>query len=288
MQTIDLQEDLASIGIGCCIDNLSDAVESPIMRIEYKQQSPSPHPNDTSGTKHQRETSTTPPPPRRRTSITSRMSNGLRRSSKDLMSSFTKSLPSSPAIKKRPPKKADGSSDDVGHQTIPSTTTECDNNNNTGHQISLSPQSISASEAAKLVAAEFYATESMDIGHKQFDELVTLPSLLDASHLVVKGGVQSNDDEEEDVRTRNSVNSCASTARSSPPPSEEETLGLEVGHSAQEYLEECFYTEVNVLNRQKFNDIPEFSKSDFTIKVSILYLWIWLYVFVIYYNMFDT
>jgi len=200
------------------------------------------------------------------------MSNGLRRSSKDLMSSFTKSLPSSPAIKKRPPKKADGSSGAVGHQTIPSTT-ECDNNNNNnGHQISLSPQSISAVEAAKLVAAEFYATEHNDVGHKQFDELVTLPSLLDASHLYVKGGVQSNEEDEEDVRTRNSVNSCATTARSSPPPSEEETLGLEVGHSAQEYLEECFYTEVNVLDRQKFNEIPEFSKSDFTIKVSILYL----------------
>ena len=279
MQTIDLQEDLASIGIGCCIDNLSEVIESPIM-IKQQVQPPSPHPNDTSGTKHQRKTSTTPPP-RRRTSITSRMSNGLRRSSKDLMSSFTKSLPSSPAIKKRPPKKADGSSGDVGHQTIPSTTTECDNNNNTGYQISLSPQSISAVEAAKLVAAEFYATEHNDVGHKQFDELVTLPSLLDASHLYVKGGVQSNDEDEEDVRTRNSVNSCASTARSSPPPSEEDlALALEVGHSAQEYLEECFYTEVNVLDRQKFNEIPEFSKSDFTIKVSILYLWIWLYVFV--------
>ena len=262
MQTINLQEDIL---LGCCIDNLSEVIESPIM-IKQQVQPPSPHPNDTSGTKHQRETSTTPPS-RRRTSITSRMSNGLRRSSKDLMSSFTKSLPSSPAIKKKPPKKADG---DDGHQSIPSTTGA--DNNNTGHQISLSPQSISASEAAQLVAAEFYATEHNDVGHKQFDELVTLPSLLDASHLYVKG-VQSDEDEE-DVRTRNSVNSCASTARSSPPPSEEEALALEVGHSAQEYLEECFYTEVNVLDRQKFNEIPEFSKSDFTIKVSVVYLWI--------------
>ena len=259
MQTFDLQEDLI---IGCCNDNLSDAIESPIMSKKMiEQQQPSP----SGGTKHQRETSSTPPPPRRRTSLTSRMSNGLRRSSKDLMSSFTKSLPSSSVMKK---KKADGSCDD-GHQTIPSTT-ECDNDNNTGHQISLSPQSISAVEAAK---SEFYTTEHNDVGHNQFDELVTLPSLLDASHLVVKG-VQSNDDEE-DIRAPNSVNSCASTARSSPPPSEEDlALALEVGHSAQEYLEECFYTEVNVLDRQKFNEIPEFSKSDFTIKVSILYLWI--------------
>ena len=263
MQTIDLQEDLL---IGCCIDNV---VESPIMSKKMIEQQPPSPPSGT--TKHQRETSSTPPPPRRRTSLTSRMSNGLRRSSKDLMSSFTKSLPSSSIMKK---KKADGSCDD-GHQTIPSRTTECDNNNNNnnnnGHQISLSPQSISAVEAAKLVAAEFYATESMDdVGNKQFDELVTLPSLLDASHLVVKG-VQSNDDDEEDIRAQNnSVNSCPSTARSSPPPSEEDlALALEVGHSAQEYLEECFYTEVNVLDRQKFNEIPEFSKSDFTIKVSV-------------------
>jgi len=45
-------------------------------------------------------------------------------------------------------------------------------------------------------------------------------------------------------------------------------LALEVGYNAQEHLEDSFQMEVNVLNRQKFNDIPEFSKSDFTISVS--------------------
>ena len=54
-----------------------------------------------------------------------------------------------------------------------------------------------------------------------------------------------------------------------PLAEEEELLSLEVGHSAHtQYLEECFYTEVSVLDRQKFDAIPEIVKSDFTIRVS--------------------
>lgn len=45
----------------------------------------------------------------------------------------------------------------------------------------------------------------------------------------------------------------------------EDALALEVGLTAHEYLEECFYTEVSVLDRDKFNAIPEIVKSDFTI-----------------------
>lgn len=45
-------------------------------------------------------------------------------------------------------------------------------------------------------------------------------------------------------------------------------LAREVGHSANEYLEECFYTEVHILKREKFEAVPEIMKSDFTISVS--------------------
>jgi len=48
-------------------------------------------------------------------------------------------------------------------------------------------------------------------------------------------------------------------------------VALEVGYNAQEHLEDSFQMEVNVLNRQKFNEIPEFSKSDLTISVSDVY-----------------
>ena len=58
-----------------------------------------------------------------------------------------------------------------------------------------------------------------------------------------------------------------------PSPGErvvpEDALALEVGHTAFKYLEECFhYTEVSVLDRDKFNAITEIVKSDFTITVS--------------------
>ena len=45
-------------------------------------------------------------------------------------------------------------------------------------------------------------------------------------------------------------------------------LALEVGYNAQEHLEDSFQMEVNVLNRQKFNDVPEVVRSDLTISVS--------------------
>jgi len=49
-------------------------------------------------------------------------------------------------------------------------------------------------------------------------------------------------------------------------PSVQDALALEVGLTAHTYLEECFYAEVSVLDREKFNAIPEIVKSDFTVK----------------------
>ena len=49
----------------------------------------------------------------------------------------------------------------------------------------------------------------------------------------------------------------------------DEDLAQEIGLNAYEYLEECFYNEVSVLDRDKFNAIPEIVKSDLTILVSV-------------------
>ena len=45
-------------------------------------------------------------------------------------------------------------------------------------------------------------------------------------------------------------------------------LAQEVGLNAHEYMEECFYTEVGVLDRGKFDAIPQVTKTEFRTKVS--------------------
>jgi hypothetical protein len=47
-----------------------------------------------------------------------------------------------------------------------------------------------------------------------------------------------------------------------------DAIALKVGRSAHRYLQECFYTEVSVLNRDGFDAVPEIVKSDLTIMVS--------------------
>ena len=49
----------------------------------------------------------------------------------------------------------------------------------------------------------------------------------------------------------------------------DDEIAQEIGLNAHEYLEECFYNEVSVLDRDKFNAIPEIVKSDLTIMVSV-------------------
>ena len=96
MQALPQQKDLAHLGISCCIDNLSDIIlESPRL-IEYKQ-SPTPENKETTTKKNNVMRSPPKSEPsngQQRRRLSSRMSNSLRRSSKDLMSSFTKSLTS--------------------------------------------------------------------------------------------------------------------------------------------------------------------------------------------------
>ena len=49
---------------------------------------------------------------------------------------------------------------------------------------------------------------------------------------------------------------------------QDDDLAQEIGLNAYEYLEECFYNEVSVLDRDKFDAIPEVVKADLTILVS--------------------
>ena len=44
-----------------------------------------------------------------------------------------------------------------------------------------------------------------------------------------------------------------------------DAIALKVGRSAHFYLQNCFYTEVSVLDRDKFNAVPEIVKSDLSI-----------------------
>lgn len=92
--------------------------------------------------------------------------------------------------------------------------------------------------------------------HGRDVELLTMPSLLDDSY-----------NEVDNCRDKDSADptSCSEFSCSSTPPLDG-ALALEVGLNAHEYIEGCFYTEGLVLDREKFNAIPEINKSDFAIK----------------------
>ena len=111
---------------------------------------------------------------------------------------------------------------------------------------------VSTTKVAQLVAVEY-------LGQGPGSELSTMPSLLD-----------DNEEDSGDINCQDkdgTETTCSESRRSAP--SLEDTLALNVGLNAHEYLEECF-TEVSVLNRDKFNATPEIIKSDFTITVSDL------------------
>ena len=67
---------------------------------------------------------------------------------------------------------------------------------------------------------------------------------------------------------RGTATTCSESESRRSNLSTDDSLALEVGLSAHEYLEECFYTEVSVLDREKFYGIPEIVKSDLSIMVS--------------------
>ena len=176
--------------------------------------------------------------PRRRR-LASRMSSSLCRSSTDLRSSFS-----------------------LG---VTDTIDEVGGGGNTSNKSSIAPRSqhtsvtggmLSTTDVAALVAGENFAQEE-EGQQQQQSGLFSVPSLLDESFR----GNRPRGDSKEGGKT-DSPN-CSSSNRSTP--SQEDVVALEVGISAHEYLEECFYTEVSVLNREKFDAIPAVVKSDFAI-----------------------
>jgi len=104
---------------------------------------------------------------------------------------------------------------------------------------------LSTANAAQLVAEEYFQ-------EGPHPDLLTMNSLLDDS--CDDANLQEKDGHVADLKSLHSV------------PSHEDAIALEVGLNAHEYLEECFYTEVSILDRGKFNAVPEVAKSDFTIK----------------------
>mmetsp|Transcript_17522 Transcript_17522/g.37873 ORF Transcript_17522/g.37873 Transcript_17522/m.37873 type:complete len:549 (-) Transcript_17522:135-1781(-) len=116
----------------------------------------------------------------------------------------------------------------------------------------VSPTQVHCVPSAQLQCADDFFTR----GASALDdrELVPMPSLLDVS-----GG---------DIKCHHSDGTATTAAATafSESPSLEDSLAREVGLNAHEYLEECFYTEVSVLNRDKFDAVPEVDKSNFVIK----------------------
>eukprot|EP00584_Thalassiosira_punctigera_P005634 CAMPEP_0172529348 /NCGR_PEP_ID=MMETSP1067-20121228/3449_1 /TAXON_ID=265564 ORGANISM="Thalassiosira punctigera, Strain Tpunct2005C2" /NCGR_SAMPLE_ID=MMETSP1067 /ASSEMBLY_ACC=CAM_ASM_000444 /LENGTH=602 /DNA_ID=CAMNT_0013313381 /DNA_START=157 /DNA_END=1965 /DNA_ORIENTATION=- len=84
-----------------------------------------------------------------------------------------------------------------------------------------------------------------------------------------KSLLDEEDAEDADINKVSTDSTCSESCPPSPHlmvgHAPEDALAVEVGNNAFEYLEECFYTEVSVLDRAKFNAIPEIVKSDFTI-----------------------
>lgn len=225
-------------GIGCCISghHLDGVLESP---------------GADGGSMHQASSAHQPSPPARRPRLASRMTSSLRKSSKDIISSFSSSH------------KKSKSGDDFD----------------------------SVADAARLVSAEYFAERHEHQEQEQeeeelqeqappflsgsgraFDELITMPSLLDGGlddtvTSLLDGGFDAL------AELPNGKPDCCTAATtcsedggvSGSNLSSEDALALEVGLSAHEYLEECFYTEVSVLDRDKFNGIRGVVKSDFTI-----------------------
>eukprot|EP00581_Thalassiosira_minuscula_P004806 CAMPEP_0183737570 /NCGR_PEP_ID=MMETSP0737-20130205/52361_1 /TAXON_ID=385413 /ORGANISM="Thalassiosira miniscula, Strain CCMP1093" /LENGTH=643 /DNA_ID=CAMNT_0025971879 /DNA_START=78 /DNA_END=2009 /DNA_ORIENTATION=+ len=187
----------------------------PTHRPELEPESKSSEKNAT--TSKQASLARTSAARRLRASLTSKIPFDIRKSSKDLMANFTKSL-----------------SDSIGAD-------HCIETKNCA-------ESVSAARAAQLV--------NDNIFRKEPDPEFVKSSLINANEVYPMEIISQDKDGSTDT-------TCSESRESAP--SFEDALALEVGLSAHEYLEECFYTEVSVLDRDKFNAVPEVVKSDFTI-----------------------
>jgi len=114
---------------------------------------------------------------------------------------------------------------------------ECDGPGRTGGL-------TSPAEAARLVSAEFFAEQRG-------------AAVDGAGDAGTGGGSPAAADE---IRSLTSLTDTPETVGTS-----DESTAIEVGKSAESYLEECFVTEVSVLSREKFNTLLQLSRRDFTI-----------------------
>lgn len=219
MEAIPRSQDLVSISFGCCMNNINPPLELL-------------------------ESSTLASPPRK--PLSTRMSPRLRKSSVDIISSFTLGI-------------SDTINEVVDHKST---------NENQVRRASVA-ECMSAADAARLVAQEYLA--EVEQGQEEAIELKpSMHSLLDddSSRGFSKRDHQEDKSEEGKAHRHSATATTCSFGSSSgncSKMSQEDVLAMEVGISAHEYLEECFYTEVSVLNREKFDAIPEVQKSDFLI-----------------------
>ena len=150
---------------------------------------------------------------------------------------------------------------------------------------------MSPVEAARLVSAEFFAEQegaaldcTSDEGSGRRSPIAAneiyehpLPSLIDEScnkhnqeSLVpnspeTPATVESTPETPGNYKTPDTYGSFSPYQDQLESIGDEESIALEVGMSAESYLEECFVAEVAVLDREKFNTVPQLSRRDFTI-----------------------
>ena len=191
--------------------------------------------------------------PARRKSISERMSGALRMSTSDLVASF-----------------ASGSTEVMSSFGMGCDVSDgSDDSDSPPKNVSL----MSPVEAARLVSAEFFREQQEAAVSPIADEIYrhTLPSLIDESCGKPPEGpfVPSTPETPATVEsTPETPGQYGSPVAPYPGQFEtidDESVALEVGMSAESYLEECFIAEVSVLNREKFNTVPQLSRRDFTI-----------------------
>ncbi|KAL7531018.1 hypothetical protein ACHAWF_003600 [Thalassiosira exigua] len=198
--------------------------------------------------------------PPMRVRLSARMSEELRRSSRDLMSSFgsvTSHVTFSPSV---------DSAFDVRHQTRGDGTISSDEMD----ELLTMPSLLDTSEVQRAAAEEERADAQSDM-ERQLDE--EIERLFGVNEIGMDEAFVMPTDNEiaKEIQMKNaagthtSFTTSATTCSESAYSSEDDAIAREVGLSAHEYLEYCFYTEVSVLDREKFNAVPEILKSDFAV-----------------------
>jgi len=91
-----------------------------------------------------------------------------------------------------------------------------------------------------------------------------VPAQIGSGCYIFNGDIDSTCSESRSGSLRSSDNSGSLSSYTSA----KDAIALTVGRSAHHYLQECFTTEVSILDRDKFDAVPEIVKSDLLIAVS--------------------